>query len=386
MKTKPLRIEQLPLGHPGLREFVEFPWRLYRGDPYWTPPLRADLLGSKVLGIVGLLTPQNHYHRTAEVTHFLARRGGEVVGRISAAINHRFNEWYQDRFGFFGFFDCINDVTVAHALLDAARNWMRERGCRIMRGPGEYSNATHERQGVLIDGFDSEPCIEQTHNYPYYGDLLEGYGLSKAKDYHAYLVDVQAPEDPRLRRIVELTSKRREITLRNIDPKNLKDDIRLVVQIYNDAWAENWGFLPITEAEADAMAATLKIILDPGLVRFAYVDGEPAAVLGAFPDPNWALRPRWKWYGDSDAVRIARLQRMRRRIQRMRLIFFGVRPAFRRMGIDALLYHHVKEYAMRRYKVCDTSLLLEDNFRIIRASEFMGGHRYKTWRIYDMAV
>ncbi len=386
MSASRLRIEQLPLGHPGLKEFVDFPWRLYRGDRYWSPPLRGDLLGNKALGMVGILTAENHYHQTADVMHFLARRDGEVVGRVSAAINHRFDEWYKDRFGFFGFFDVVNDYGVTEALLDAARDWMRERGARIMRGPGEYSNAIHERQGVLIDGFNSEPCFEHTHNYPYYPDLLERYGLQKTKDYHAYITDVRAPEDPRLPRMVELATKRRGIVFRQIEPKRMREDIRLVISIYNEAWSQNWGFLPITEPEADAIAATLKLILDPGLVRFAYIDGEAVAVFGAFPDPNWALRPRWKWYGDSDAVRVARLMRMRHSMPRMRLIFFGIKPPYRRMGIDALLYHHVKAYAARRYSVCDMSLLLEDNFLIIRASEFMGGHRYKTWRIYDMPV
>ncbi|NLE73946.1 MAG: N-acetyltransferase [Actinobacteria bacterium] len=386
MSAPRLRIEQIPLGHPDLREFVEFPWRLYKGDRFWSPPLRADLLGNKALGMVGMLTAQNHYHHTAEVTHFLAWRRDEVVGRVSAAINHRFDEWYKDRFGFFGFFDTINNYAVAEALLDAARDWMRNRGARIMRGPGEYSNATHERQGVLIDGFNSEPCVDQTHNYPYYGELLEKYGLRKTKDYHAYITDVRIPEDPRLPRMVDLATKRRGMVFRQIDPKRLQDEIRLVISIYNEAWSQNWGFLPITEPEADSIAATLKLILDPGLVRFAYIEDEPAAVFGAFPDPNWALRPRWKWYGDSDAVRIARLLRMRHHIPRMRLIFFGIKPPYRRMGIDALLYHHVKTYAMRRYSQCDMSLLLEDNFLIIRASEFMGGRRYKTWRIYDMLV
>ncbi|NLT36109.1 MAG: N-acetyltransferase [Gaiellales bacterium] len=383
----PLRVEQIPLGSSRLRDFVEFPWRLYRGDRFWSPPLRADLLGSKALGMTGMLTLQNDYHRTAMVTHFLAWRGDEVVGRVSAAINHRFNDWYKDRFGFFGFFDTINDFDVTRALLDAAREWMAAKGARIMRGPGEYSNATHERQGVLIDGFQSEPCVEQTHNYPYYGELLERYGLHKSKDYHAYITDVCAPSDPRLPQIAHLAATRRGIDVRPIDPRRLQEEIRLVISIYNEAWSQNWGFLPITEGEADALAATLKPILDPGLTQFACVNGEPAAVFGAFPDPNWALRPRWRWYGDSDAIRTARLLRMRRHIPRMRLIFFGIRPPYRRLGIDALLYHTVKQYAQsRNIRWCDMSLLLEDNHMIIRACEFMGGHRYKTWRIYDMPV
>jgi GNAT superfamily N-acetyltransferase len=180
---------------------------------------------------------------------------------------------------------------------------------------------------------------------------------------------------------------RREIETRAASVKDFAEDVRLVVRIYNEAWAENWGFLPLTMGEADVLADTLKSILDPELVRFAYVGGEPAAVLGAFPDPNWALRPRWKWYGDSDAVRIARLLAVRRHIPRVRLMFFGIRPRFRRLGIDAVLFEEVLDHALSKgYQECDISMLLEHNDLILRASEFMGARRYKTWRIYDLPL
>ncbi len=385
--TGDLTLEEIPLGGAGLKEFVRFPWRLYRGDPYWTPPFNGDLLGSRLLGLTGLLTPEHAYHEHAEVTHLLARRGGEVVGRISAVVNHRFNEYHGCRVGSFGFFECVDDVLVASELVERARAWVAERGMTSLRGPGEYSNVTHERQGVLVDGFDSPPTVEQTHNPPYYDGLLEACGLRKVMDYHAYLVDVRTPSPAKLDAVAARVEQRRDITIRTISRKDLDADIRLVVELYNQAWAENWGFLPITDGEADALADTLRPILDEGLVRFAYVAGEPAAVFGAFPDPYYALRPRWKWYGDSDPVRVARLLLTRRRIPRARLMFFGVLPRFRRLGIDALLYRDVKRYGVEHgYQTCDISLLLEVNHMILRAAEFMGAHRYKTWRIYEKDV
>jgi GNAT superfamily N-acetyltransferase len=385
--TRPLTIDEIPLGDPRLKDFVAVPWKIHHGDPYWTPPLDSDLLGSKVLGTVGLLTPENSYHREAEVTHFVAHRGTELVGRISAAVNHRFNAHYKDKFAFFGFFDVIQDYEVARALLDRARVWGRDRGMRVLRGPGEYSNATHERQGVLVEGFDSPPTVEQTHNPPYYGEFLEKYGFTKAKDYFAYLAPVGTPLNPRLETLARHAAVRRNIETRALVFKNLREEVRLVVDIYNQAWANNWGFLPVTTPEADALAETLRPIIDPGLVRFAYVAGEPAAVFGAFPDPNWALRPRWRFYGDSDSIRIARLLAVRRRIRRMRLIFFGILPEYRRLGIDSMLFLEVKRHAMSKgYVECDISLLLEDNFLVIRAAEFMGGTKYKTWRIYDLPL
>jgi len=382
-----LKIEEIPLGASRLKVFADLPWHLYRGDPCWTSPLRGDLLGNRLLGLVGLLTREHPYHRHAEVTHFLAWHGERLVGRISAAINHRFSDHYGVRIGFFGFFETIKDYEVAKTLLDRAREWVKERGVTVLRGPGEYSNATHERQGILIDGFQYPPTVELTHNPPYYGEFLERYGFHKARDYYAYILDIQTPAPPRLKKLAEQVRLRRDIETRPLMLKELLAEVRLIVKIYNESWAQNWGFLPITDEEANTLADSLRLIVDPGLIRFAFVKGEPAAVLGAFPDPYYALRPRWCWYGDSDLVRVARLLRVRRHIPRIRLMFFGVCPGFRCLGIDALLIDEVKAYAMQRgYRKCETSMLLEDNHLVLRPSEFMGAQRYKTWRIYDLPL
>jgi GNAT superfamily N-acetyltransferase len=238
-----------------------------------------------------------------------------------------------------------------------------------------------------VNGFEHPPTVELTHNPPYYGPFLERYGFAKAKDYHAYILDVQIPTPPRLVRLAAQAADRRDIEIRPIDLKHLVSEVRLIVQIYNQAWSHNWGFLPVTDDEAMALANSLRIVADPGLIRFAFVQGQPVGVLGALPDPNWALRPRWRWYGDSDLVRVARLLRLRRHIPLLRLMFFGVVAGFRRQGIDARLFVEVKEYAMRRgYRRCEASLLLEDNHLILSPSEFMGARRYKTWRIYDLPL
>jgi hypothetical protein len=383
----PLLVEEIPLGDERIKVFADFPWRLYHGDPNWTPPLKGDLLGNRLLGLVGILTPAHPYHKYAEVTHFLASKGGKPVGRISAAINHRFNEYAGVKLGFFGFFETIQEYSVAEALLNKAREWISFRGMTAMRGPGEYSNATHERQGILVDGFEYRPTVELTHNPPYYGEFLEKYGLAKAKDYFAYIMDVQTPVPPRLNRLAEQICQRREIEIRPLDMKNLVSEVRLVVKIYNDSWSHNWGFLPIMDEEADALADSLRLIIDPNLVLFAFVNGEPAAVLGAFPDPNYSLKPAWHWYGDSDMVRVMRLMRQRRHTPFLRLMFFGVCPGYRQLGLDAILFNKAKEYAVRKgYTTCEMSLLLEDNHLILSPSEFMGARRYKTWRIYELPL
>jgi len=380
-------IEEIPLGDRRLGAFVEVPWRLFRGDPYWTPPLRAELLGSRLLGLTGLLTPAHPYHREADVVHFLARDGGRLLGRASATVNRRYNAYHRDRIGFFGFFDVCEDYGVASALLDRCREWLLARGMEMMRGPGGYSNATHEPyQGVLVHGFDAPPTVELTHNPPYYAEYLERYGLRKAKDYHAYRLEVAPPSD-RLLRVADAVRRRRRIETRPIDMRRLRDEVNRIVEIYNEAWSNNWGFLPLTDAEAGTIADSLRSVADPGLLRFAAVDGETVAVLGALPDPNVPLRPRWNRLADLDVSRALRLVATRRRIRRTRLMFFGVRPRFRKLGIDAVLYLEVLDHALRKgYTTCEPSLLLEDNDLVLRASAFMGGIHYKTWRIYEMPL
>ncbi len=383
-----LRVEEVPLGDRRLKALVDFPWRLHSRDPCWTPPLRAELLGGPVLGTLGLLTARHPYHRHADVTHFLAVRGREVVGTVSAAINHRFDEYHGSHMGFFGFFETVDDESVASSLLDAAREWVASRGADTLRGPGQYSNATHERQGVLVEGFEYPPTVELTHNPPYYDALLQRYGMSKAMDYLAYMVRREDLPLDRIQRLSDGVRARHTITTRPADMRRFREELQLVVRIYNEAWERNWGFLPLSEAEADVLAESLRPIVDPGLIRFAYSGDRPIAVLGALPDPYWALRPRWRFYGDSDVIRLARLAVARRRIPRMRAMFFGVLPEFRRIGVDALLFGEVISYGLGRgfYEECEASMVLENNKLMRRVAEAVGGHAYKRWRIYECSV
>ena len=382
-----LDLEQLDLGNSRMKDFVRVPWCLHKGEPHWTPPLNAEYLGSRLLGLNGLLTSRHPYHEHAEVTHFLARRTGAIVGRISASVNHRFNEHYNEKIGFFGFFEVENNFSTAAALLESAKKWLAAKGMAVMRGPGEYSTATHERQGILVDGHDFPPTVELTHTPPYYAELLERYGLRKAKDYHAYLVTVDEIPIERFKRLGEAVRKRGNITTRPVVMKKFREEVRLIMRIYNEAWTGNWGFLPVTDGEADALADTLKSVVDPEFVRFAYVGNELAAVIGAIPDPNQVMRPSWRWFGDSDLVRIFRLLKNRSRIRFLRFMFFGILPPYRRLGIDALLFAETFAHgAPRGYSHVEASMLLEENELMIGAAKALGGRRYKTWRIYEMPL
>lgn len=380
-------IQEVPLGDPRMREFVAFHWRHYRGHPRWVPQLDGDLLGNRLLGMPGLLTPQHPYHRDAQATHFLAQRDGDTVGRVSVVIHERFDRHYDGRFAFFGFFETVDDERVAHALLGAAADWARAKGATVLRGPGEYANVTHERQGCLVDGFEHQVWVEHTWNPPYYGPLIESCGFAKAMDYHAYEIDLTKPLPAKLARIARIVVARSGLRTRSLDMRRFEEDVRLIVEIYNQAWASNWGFLPIEDWEVDALVRTLRPIIDPELIRFAFAGDRAVAVLGAFPDPSDLLRPRWRWPGDGDLVRLARLFAGRRRIDHYRLMFFGIVPGYRTAGADALLYSEVVAHGERRgYRRCDASLLLEVNTPVLRAVEGMGGRRTKTWRIYDLAL
>jgi len=317
----------------------------------------------------------------------MAWQGRQPMGRISAAINRLYNEYHHTSIGFFGFFEVINDYVVAQALLDCARKWVEKRGLTVLRGPGEYSNATHERQAILVDGFQYPPTSELTYNPPYYAEFLERYGFRKAKDYVAYIFNRENTNILRIRKLAQKVSRNLSIETRSLILPKLKTEVRLILEIYNEAWAQNWGFLPISAEEGEAIADSLRLIIDPGMVRFAFVKGQPAAVIGFIPDPNYALRPRWCWYGDSDLVRMVRLLLMRRRIPRIRGMFLGVKPKFRNLGIPALLVAEVVEYILSRHYVeCDASLILEDNRAMMKAINVFGGNYYKRWRIYDLAL
>jgi len=387
MHKNDITVTEIPLGDPGLKDFVKFAWKLYKGDPCWTPPLKGDLLGNRLLGLNGILTPKHPYHKHAEVTHFMAQRGKQPVGRISAAVNRQYNEYHKTSLGSFGFFEVVNDYEVAKTLLDHAREWVQKRGLAVLRGPGEYSNATHERQGILIDGFQYPPTVELTHNPPYYAEFLERYGFQKAKDYVAHIADRNTGNVRLIHKMARKVSKSLNIETRALIFKELNAEVRLIVNIYNEAWSQNWGFMPISDAEADSIADTLRLIIDPGLVRFAYVNNEPAAVMGVIPDPNYALRPRWRWYGDSDLVRVARLLLKRRRIPSLRGMFFGIKPEFRLLGIPVVLTSEIIDYLWpKHYFSCEASLMLEDNESILKVVEIFGAKYYKKWRIYDLPL
>jgi GNAT superfamily N-acetyltransferase len=324
---------------------------------------------------------KNPFFQHAEAQYFVAERGSgrrSVVGRIAAIHNHGHNEFHGDRVGFFGFFECENDQAVADALFEAAAEWLKERGLDTMRGPASFS--TNDECGLTVEGFDTPPTIMNPHNPPYYIDLVERAGFTKAMDMHQFrTVSNQLPD--RLVRGAKLIKKRQGITLRTLDVKRFYEEVDRIKPMYNAAWEKNWGFVPMTEAEIDHMAKQLKPVVVPDLVVFAEKDGETIGFALALPDLNVALRknPSGRLFPG-----ILKVLWAARKVTRMRIVALGVLEQHRNTGADAVLYHWIWDRGYQiGYRWAEAGWILEDNAPMANALVRMGFEAYKTLRLYD---
>ncbi len=326
----------------------------------------------------------NPFFAHAEADYFLAERHGEVVGRIAAIHNRLHNEIHHDRVGFFGFFECINDFTVAAPLLDAASAWIRSRGLDTVRGPASFS--VNDECGLLIVGFDTPNTLMMPHNPPYYLTLLETAGFAKAKDLiclHGGSTErpLQPPE--RTARAVELLTKRYGLTIRALDMKRFPKEVELVKQLYNACWERNWGFVPMTDAEIDTLAAGFKPVVIPNLVPFIEKDGVPIAFGLAMPDLNEVLRHNHS--GAMFPASLSMLWKLKtKRVTRARILLLGIVPEWRGKGIDSALYHWIWTKAAEiGISWGEAGWLLEDNTAIIQGLTKTGFTPYKRYRLLD---
>ena len=374
MNVAPLRVAAVR-SRGELRRFVDLPWRLYAGDPCWVPPLKKQ-----VRGLLGTAHP---FYRddAAERELFLAWRGGRVAGRIAAILNRAHNAFHGDRWGFFGFFECEDDPEAAQALFDAAEQWIGARGKDTLRGPMNFS--TNDDCGSLIDGFATPPAIMTPHNPPYHARLYDAARFTKAKDLLAYWIPHDNPPE-RLVRAVEMLRKRKAIVTRSMDMKRFESEVDLIRTIYNDAWEKNWGFVPMTQAEIEHMAKQLKPVVDPEMVVFAEIRGEPVAFALGLPDFNIALKHAG---GSLFPFGFLAILWWQRKIHQARVLTLGIKQGYRASGIDALLIYEMFVRGHRQgYTKGEFSWILEDNYAMRRPLEATGAIAYKTYRIYDRPV
>ncbi len=372
--------------------FVSLPWRVYQDDPNWVPPLYSERLH--------FIDPDQHpFFEHAEVEFFLAKRPSsvtgqdEVVGTIAAFTNHRHNEFQEENVAFFGFFEVLDDTEAARLLLETAEDWARERGHEAIRGPAQYS--TNEECGLLVDGFDDPPRILMTYNPSRYVDYIEGGGYQKAMDLWAWSVatDVYERGDKlpeKLVRVVEKVKARGDIKIRKIDMRNFDREVEIVKKLYNTSWARNWGFVPMTDAEIDALGAELKPLIDPDFVFIAEVDGEAVGFSLTLPDLNNPLRIAYPRPGTPEWWTLAKMVwhwKVRRRYDWVRVFALGVLPEYRARGVDALFYYESAQEALKKgIRFAEMSWLLENNDKMNRPIELMGAEVYKTYRFYEKAL
>jgi len=359
--------------------FIEFPWRIYINDPAWVPPL--------IIERKAFLDRKRHpFYRHGDAALFLARKNREIVGRIMASDDPNYNALHQSNVGRFGLFECIDNRDVAAALFERAENWLRERGRTEIMGPIDYS--TNYVCALLIDGFQFPPTILTAHNPPYYKDLIESCGFTKAKDWYAWWFADPARAAARLRPLGERFRKRLAVTIRAGNLKNIREESRRLRQIYNQAWKNNWGFVPFTESEIEFMTHELSQLIIPDFTLIAEVGDEPAGFILCVPDINVALRHingRLTTFGFP--IGLLKLLYYKSRIRTARLIALGVIEKYRRAGIAEMLVLRIVEDAMIKHGFTgELSLTLEDNFMINRFLEAIGARRYKTYRIFKRTL
>jgi hypothetical protein len=370
-------VEIRPVGsRRELKQFVDLPYRLHAGTP-WVPPLKLERR-------MFLSRRLNPYFKHGEAECFLARRGGRVVGRVSAQVDHAFNEFHENRWGMFGFLELEDDEEAMGALLAAAEGWLRERGCERMVGPMDFS--MNEESGVLIEGFELEPLVRQPWQPPYYQRLCEGAGLEKAMDLYSWALDISDREDM-LPILFELDQKARAehgVTIRKMSRRRLRKEMDRFAEIYNAAWAHNWGFVPYSKEDLDAYTLDMHLVFSREWFMVAEKDGETIAVAITLPDINQVLK-RMKgrllpfgWWHFLNRNRIC---------DRVRVGFLGVKPEHQHTGVAASLYvEHFNTAARVPQKHGEAGWILETNEAMNRGLEAMSAEIVKKYRVYARAL
>jgi ribosomal protein S18 acetylase RimI-like enzyme len=358
--------------------FLKVSYGIYRDDPHWVAPLLTDL--KKVF------TRENPLFEHARMQLWVARKAGQDVGRIAGIVDDSFNTPARQPTAFFGFFESTNDAAVSHGLFETIRGWAHQQGLKNLQGP--MNPTTNDECGLLVEGFDSAPVFMMTYNPRYYVALLEKEGFKKAKDLLAFHIDLAILPMDRLSRIAAKVRKRNpELTFRPILRKTLEHDIVKLKEVYNAAWKENWGFVPMTNAEVDFMAKRLKPLLMEGLVWLTEAGNEPVGFLLALPDYNTALQPLRGYLMTPKLFGFVPYLMGWKRPKRTRVLTLGVKDEYRGRGLEsAMLIEGLKVGFDAGVRESEASWILEDNLMMCRVLEAIGGRIYKRYRIYERDV
>jgi GNAT superfamily N-acetyltransferase len=370
-------------GRSDRKRFVDLPWKIYRGDRNWVPPLKAS--------VREMLDVDRHPFydggSEAELELFLAWDGPDVVGRVAAILNHTHNRFHDEQIVFFGFFESIDRPDVARDLLGAVEEWAGAHGATAVRGP--MNPSTNYECGLLIEGFGRPPALMMTYNPPSYPRLIEGAGYSKVKDLHAYISPVHGASLKRLQRLAERTRSRNPtLTTRGADLSDFEGEVKLVQEIYNAAWEKNWGFVPMSDAEIRWLAKELKPLVQTDLLRFALDDGEPVGFLLVMPDWNPVLADLdgSPWRHPLKTLHHV-LKSKPESMEGIRLFTLGVTSEYRKRGVEGILIGEGLQKSLEiGYTWCEYSWILEDNELTKRAVRLMDGELYKIYRVYEKSI
>lgn len=365
-------IRIVPVDSASLRtQFIEVPFRLYAGDPHFVPQLRRDEQRR--------FEPRhNPFLEHAAITPFLAFDGDRIVGRIAAIDDRLHNDVHHESVTWFGFFEATSAV-VAQALMAAVERHARAQGSTAVRGP--VNPSLHEAAGLLVRGFDDPPYALMSYNPEAYASFIESGGYAPVKDLYAWRLDMTKPLPERLTKIADRVRHRYGITIRPVNLKRFDDELEILKTVYRAAWAENWGFVPPTDAEIRQLAVDLKPIVDPELVLFAEMNGEPVGCTVSIPDVNQVLK---KMNGSLFPFGLFHFLRRKTIITRARMLLLGVMPSARKLGLYPLLIAEAHARgAARGYREGEVGWTLEDNTLINAGIEAAGGVHTKTYRLYE---
>jgi len=362
------------------RRFIDVPYEFYPGRyPRWVPPLRRDVKST-------LDPSSNAFFEHGDMQLFLAEdASGAAVGRIAGIVNGMHLQKYDDDTGFFGFFECVEEYAVAEALLDAAADWLYEQGLRHMRGPANPS--LNDTAGLLVDGFEFYPAVLMPYNPPYHEDFLLRYGFDRVMTMWSYYLHHKYVETDRLQRGVDIARRRTPgLRLRTLDMNRFDEEVRVVREIYNEAWSDNWGHVPMTEAEFEQLVNELKQIVDPNIVFFVEHEGDPVAFSVTLPDINEALRhvPDGRLFplGLPKLLLHSHFS-----VRNTRMPLMGVRPEYQGKGIDAMLILETMESVVPNgYVGGETSWILDTNHRLLNMVEEVGTTQDKEYAMFETSI
>ncbi len=372
-----MSVEVRPVsGGRELREFINLAFRVHADHPLWVPPLKIERR-------LFLNRRLNAFFSHGEAEYFLARRDGRVVGRISAQINHAYNDFHKRRWGWFGFLELEDDREVLDQLLAAAEAWLRERECECMLGPADFS--MNDESGVLIEGFDLRPMIRQPWHPPYYQRLMEDAGMTKAMDLYMWNLEVTERDKvmPVIWELAEKSQTEHGIRVRPMRRRQLRKDLDEFADVYNSAWAKNWDFVPYSKKDLDAYAQELHLVFDKHWFMIAEREdtGEVVGMAMTIPDINQVLE---KMKGKLLPLGWWHFLNKGRIMDRVRVGFLGVKPEYQHTGIAARLYQvHFDAAETRRQKGGEMGWILETNTAMNRGMEAMGGKIVKRYRVYE---